>query len=185
MHRQAKVNCSYLSTLQLLHSAPTFHLPDDPETPIIMVGPGTGIAPFRSFWQERMYRRIEASKMQLALSKPPSLMALDDSKMHKTSAKKHEASLSVPIIKRQSVSDAADNHTMAPMIEEEKAWGTMELYFGCRTEDVDYIYRDEISKAQTFGALTEVHVALSRQSGQPKACTRLHSSHMCHNLPVV
>jgi sulfite reductase alpha subunit-like flavoprotein len=35
------------------YRAPLFHLPKDLTVPIIMVGTGTGIAPFRSFWLQR------------------------------------------------------------------------------------------------------------------------------------
>ncbi|MDQ1146178.1 sulfite reductase (NADPH) flavoprotein alpha-component [Bacillus sp. SORGH_AS 510] len=60
--RERKGVCSIL-TAERLQSGDTlpvfiqhnenFKLPANPETPIIMVGPGTGVAPFRSFIQER------------------------------------------------------------------------------------------------------------------------------------
>lgn len=79
-----------------------FRLPNRPQTPVIMVGPGTGLAPFRGFIQERAWQK-----------------------------------------------------------EEGKAVGETHLYFGCRYQNKDYIYREELEKYAEDGVLT-LHTAFSR-----------------------
>jgi len=48
-------------------TAEGFGLPDDAGKPLIMVGPGTGLAPFRGFLQERAVRKAQGQSLGEAL----------------------------------------------------------------------------------------------------------------------
>ncbi|RPK15023.1 bifunctional cytochrome P450/NADPH--P450 reductase [Priestia endophytica] len=91
-----------------------FELPADESTPLIMVGPGTGVAPFRGFLQARSVLK-----------------------------------------------------------EEGKILGEAHLYFGCRNEAHDFIYKDELEKAESDGIVT-LHTAFSRM----ESCDKTYVQHL-------
>lgn len=85
---------------------PSFHLPEDPATPCVLIGPGTGVAPFVGFAQHRLAQADDAAR------------------------------------------------------------GKLELYFGCREEKTDFLYRDVLEEAVAGGALGRLVTAFSREQAE-------------------
>lgn len=50
-------------TVRVFNRESTFRLPKDSTKPILMIGPGTGVAPMRALLQEREYQRKSSSKV--------------------------------------------------------------------------------------------------------------------------
>jgi len=85
----------------------SFRLPADASIPILLIGPGTGIAPMRALLQERS----------------------------------HQKSAGINV-------------------------GSTILYFGCKHQSVDFLYRDELVEFEKEGVLSKLHTAFSRDQEQ-------------------
>eukprot|EP00388_Colpodella_angusta_P017715 GDKJ01043867.1.p1 GENE.GDKJ01043867.1~~GDKJ01043867.1.p1 ORF type:complete len:472 (-),score=19.14 GDKJ01043867.1:142-1428(-) len=101
-----------------------FKMPADPSTPMILIGPGTGVSPFIGFLQQREYQM--------------KLMAEE-------------------VLQRKLA-----EHDEFPD-EVRRRFGEVHLFFGCRTSDTDYLFRNELERYNTNGTLTALHVAFSQE----------------------
>ena len=95
-----------------------FALPKDPAAPVIMIGPGTGVAPFRAFLQQMAADRARAAP--------------------------------------------GGEHTPGGAPPAAARSGATWLYFGCRREEEDYLYREELEAHLAEGTLTRLRLAFSR-----------------------
>lgn len=106
-------------------------LPPKSQIPIIMIGPGTGLAPFRGFLQERDYARKEGLFFFYYL---------------------------ISYLVRSLIFFyfifLTDCAIFAVCIGREV--GEMILYFGCRKKEEDFIYENELQEYVTSGTLTKV-----------------------------
>ena len=99
-----------------IRKAQSFHMPDDTSVPIVMVGAGTGLAPFRSFWQERMIQMRENGQ---------------------------------------------------------SGFGEMYLYFGCRQQNVDDLYKNEIKQLINEKVISTCYTAFSREPYKKKVIIKI------------
>mmetsp|Transcript_16118 Transcript_16118/g.34957 ORF Transcript_16118/g.34957 Transcript_16118/m.34957 type:complete len:721 (+) Transcript_16118:152-2314(+) len=93
----------------------TFRLPPATTTPVLMIGPGTGVAPMRALLQDR----------------------------------KHQF---------EQEGGGTTTHTHMHNV----------LYFGCKKEELDYIYREELEGYHNDGTLKDLHLAFSRKDPTQK-----------------
>ncbi|GMH52190.1 hypothetical protein TrLO_g7213 [Triparma laevis f. longispina] len=121
-----------------------FKLPADPSYPIVMVGPGTGVAPFMSFINHRKFGRKVA---------------------------KHETEETCEGEWRGGFElegeELAVGTEDAQGYRSSKEIGESHLFFGCRTRK-DWIFEEEIKAFEKGGELTKAHVCFSREEGEGK-----------------
>jgi len=122
-----------------LRSAFAFRLPGSVGPPLILVGPGTGVAPFIGFLQHRACLEKER------------LCGANDEACEGVWRGGFELDAADLPAERNHVGDFI--HKVLP--------GPIHLFFGCRDKQ-DFLYQDFLTQAQAKGTLTSLEVALSR-----------------------
>lgn len=97
-----------------------FRMPSSRSTPLILIGPGTGIAPFMGFLQ---HRQAEGEEL-------------------------------------------AGDTEIARKGDQES--GSIDVFFGCRKRDHDYLYKVELQEAVEKGVLNNLYTAFSRDPGSER-----------------
>ena len=124
-----------------LRAARSFVPPAALATPLIMVGPGTGVAPFIGFIEHREARRVVAARIAAAAT---------------TGMWRGNVAV-------RGISDAADvtTPTATPL-------GISVLIYGNRDPSIDWLFRKDVETALVSGALSAAHVAWSRVPALPR-----------------
>jgi len=139
-----------------------FRMPPSLSTPLVLIGPGTGVAPFMGFLAHR--------KRLLGISNDESRQAaasivegtwrggyeLEENEIPITSTDDAKG-LKVGVDYRSSSGGRiSDRHDV----------GTVDLFFGCRHRDHDWLYREEMESLQREGILTKLYTVFSRDEGK-------------------
>jgi NADPH-ferrihemoprotein reductase len=139
-----------------------FRLPADPSTPIIMIGPGTGLAPFRGFLQvcfvKETCRHVFENLIEITLCNS-SLPCQERLALKKSGLELGTSILFFGCRNRNMVRISLLNqiHVVAVFLH----FILMEVNLNLILQD--YIYEDELQNFIQEGALSELIVAFSRE----------------------
>lgn len=134
-----------------------FRLPTRTSIPIIMVGPGTGLAPFRGFIQERDLARKGGKNIKTT---------------HNARCKKKYIDFHYLMIISLSLWLRHETLIFSMSTFSGKEVGDTILYFGCRKSKEDYLYHEELAQYAQSGSL-KLHTAFSREQPEKVYVTHL------------
>mmetsp|Transcript_8275 Transcript_8275/g.12063 ORF Transcript_8275/g.12063 Transcript_8275/m.12063 type:complete len:1039 (-) Transcript_8275:1542-4658(-) len=130
-----------------------FRLPTNMSTPLILIGPGTGIAPFIGFLSHRQAQISSLESFEAAETASEGTWRggyeLDPEELHISKGDSTGLNLALDYVRKQKT-------------------GEIDLYFGCRYSDHDYLYEDELEAFKSTGILSNLYTAFSREHGKEK-----------------
>jgi sulfite reductase alpha subunit-like flavoprotein len=126
-----------------------FRLPSNLSTPLILIGPGTGIAPFLGFLSHRQaqYASLESSEAAEMASEGTwrGGYELDPEELNITDRDARGLNVAVDYLRKQSL-------------------GEIDVFFGCRYSDHDWLYERELKEFQLAGIVSNLFTAFSREN---------------------
>lgn len=131
-----------------------FRLPSNLSTPMVLIGPGTGIAPFIGFLEHRQAQIAAQNEVNASMSEGTwrGGFKIQEEETPKTSTS----------VKQKS--------------------GDVDLYFGCRHSDHDWLYEDQMKLFVSQNIVSQLHVAFSRQDKNTKCYVQDKIKENAHHL---